>query len=100
MTEQVQQAEEGIDAADRLDRQLRFLVEIDRLKTVVRNTKITDKSRYENSAEHSWHLAVCAMLLAEYADEPFDLCRVMRMVLIHASWLRGARVVALPIWWQ
>jgi putative hydrolase of HD superfamily len=79
----VQQAEEGIDAADRLDRQLRFLVEIDRLKTVVRKTKITDKSRYENSAEHSWHLALMATVLAEHSPAGVDVSHALSMLLVH-----------------
>lgn len=68
----------------RLVRQLDFLREIDRLKTVLRQTVLTDKSRRENSAEHSWHLAVMAGLLQEHANEPgLDVGRVIRMVLIH-----------------
>jgi len=79
----VQQAEEGIDAADRLDRQLRFLVEVDRLKAVVRKTCITDKSRYENSAEHSWHLALMAAVLAEHAPPGVDVFHAVQLVLVH-----------------
>jgi 5'-deoxynucleotidase YfbR-like HD superfamily hydrolase len=67
----------------RLDQQLSFILEIDKLKTVLRQTLLTDKSRRENSAEHSWHLAVMAMLLAEYAVEPIDHIRVLKMLLIH-----------------
>jgi putative hydrolase of HD superfamily len=68
---------------DRLRRQLTFLVEVDRLKTVLRDTPITDGSRLENSAEHSWHLALFAMTLAEFADQPVDVNRVVRMLTIH-----------------
>lgn len=68
---------------DRLARQLRFVVEIDRLKTVLRQTLLTDASRRENSAEHSWHLALMAALLAEHAGEPVDVTRTMKMVLVH-----------------
>jgi putative hydrolase of HD superfamily len=68
---------------ERLRRQLTFLVEIDRLKTVLRDTPISNGSRLENSAEHSWHLALFAVTLAEYADEPIDLNRVVRMLLVH-----------------
>jgi len=67
----------------RLARQLRFVVEIDRLKTVLRQTLLTDASRRENSAEHSWHLALMAALLAEHAGEPVDVTRTMKMVLVH-----------------
>jgi putative hydrolase of HD superfamily len=70
--------------SNRLARQIEFLVEIDRLKTVFRQTWLTDGSRRENDAEHSWHLAVMAVLLAEYAAEPaLDLLRVVKMVLVH-----------------
>lgn len=67
----------------RLDQQLSFILEIDKLKTVLRQTLLIDKSRRENSAEHSWHLAVMAMLLAEYAVEPIDQLRTIKMLLIH-----------------
>lgn len=79
----VLEAEQGVDAADRLQRQLRFIVEIDRLKTVVRKTRITDKSRYENTAEHSWHLAMMALLLHEHAPAGVDVLHALRLVLVH-----------------
>lgn len=68
---------------DRLTRQLAFILEIDRLKCVIRRTLLTDRSRRENSAEHSWHLAVMALVLAEHAPEPVDVLRVVKMLLIH-----------------
>ncbi|WP_142849140.1 HD domain-containing protein [Telmatospirillum sp. J64-1] len=69
---------------DRLAAQIDFILEIDRLKLILRqNCLVTDRSHRENSAEHSWHLAVMAILLAEYADEPVDVTRVMKMLLIH-----------------
>jgi putative hydrolase of HD superfamily len=68
---------------DRLERQLRFILEIDRLKSVYRRTYVIDGSRHENSAEHSWHLALLAMTLGEHANEPLDIGKVIRMVLIH-----------------
>jgi len=70
---------------DRLQRQIEFVVEIDKLKTIVRQTLITDGSRQEDSAEHSWHLAVMAMVLSEYANHEgqVDLVRVLKMVLVH-----------------
>jgi putative hydrolase of HD superfamily len=68
----------------RLERQIDFLREIDKLKGVVRQTWLMDQSRRENDAEHSWHLAVMAVLLAEYAAEPgIDLLRVVKMILVH-----------------
>jgi putative hydrolase of HD superfamily len=67
----------------RLPQQLAFLVEIDRLKHVRRRTPLADGSRLENSAEHSWHLAMCAMILREHADGPIDLLRVLQMLAVH-----------------
>lgn len=69
---------------NRLASQIGFLVELDKLKQVLRQTWIMDRSRRENDAEHSWHLAVMAILLKEYAaDESVDLAKVLKMVLIH-----------------
>ncbi|NLN65385.1 MAG: HD domain-containing protein [Clostridiaceae bacterium] len=68
---------------DRLKQQIEFIVELDKLKTVFRQSLLTNKSRYENDAEHSWHLAVMAFLLAEHTKEKVDLLKVMKMVLIH-----------------
>ncbi|KAM3101926.1 HD domain-containing protein [Phormidesmis sp. 146-20] len=67
----------------RLHDQLRFIVEIDKLKHVLRQTSLIDKSRRENDAEHSWHLAMMAIVLSEYAAQTVDLGRVLKMVLIH-----------------
>jgi putative hydrolase of HD superfamily len=68
----------------RLAKQVEFIVEIDKLKQVYRRTWLTDKSRQENDAEHSWHLGVMAILLLEHAQQPqLDLLRVLKMVLIH-----------------
>lgn len=68
---------------DSLTRQLTFLKEIDRLKTVTRQSPLLDRSRKENSAEHSWHLAMYAWLPQEYASGTVDISRVMRMLLLH-----------------
>jgi putative hydrolase of HD superfamily len=71
-------------ASGRLEKQWDFIREIDKLKSVLRRTLLLDGSRYENDAEHSWHLAVMAVLLREHANEPrLDLARVIRMVLVH-----------------
>lgn len=73
-----------LSAPERLERQLRFLLEIDRLKQIQRQNILADASRRENSAEHSWHLAVLALCLAEYAATPgIDLFKVIKLVLIH-----------------
>ena len=66
-----------------LTRQLTFLKEIDRLKGVLRQSPLLDRSRKENSAEHSWHLAMYAWLLQEYAAEQVNLPRVIQMLLLH-----------------
>lgn len=68
---------------ERLEQQLTFLVEADRLKNVLRRALLTDGSRRENSAEHSWHLALEAMVLVEYSPVPVDLPRVLRMLIVH-----------------
>ena len=67
----------------RLDDQLAFILTIDKLKNVVRRTLLTDASRNENSSEHSWHTAIMAGLLAEYAAGPVDANRAMQMMLVH-----------------
>ena len=68
----------------RLQQQIQFLVEVDKLKQVLRRTWLMDQSRYENDAEHSWHIAVAAMLFLEYADDPkVDVLRVNKMLLVH-----------------
>ncbi|WP_374328693.1 HD family hydrolase [Azonexus sp.] len=66
-----------------LQRQLDFLREIDRLKSIVRLSPLIDRSRRENSAEHSWHLALYALVLAEHAAGSVDVLRVVKMLLIH-----------------
>jgi putative hydrolases of HD superfamily len=67
----------------RIERQLAFLVEADKLKNVLRRTLLTDGSRQENSAEHSWHLALTAMVLEEYASAPVNMTKVLRMLIVH-----------------
>lgn len=68
---------------ERLQQQMDFIVEIDKAKNVFRQTYLADGGRKENDAEHSWHLAVMAFLLAEHANAPVDVLKVMKMVLIH-----------------
>src|ERR1700756_5136592 len=67
----------------RLEQQIRFIVEIDKLKTIRRRTYVIDEHRSENTAEHSWHIAVMAMILAEYANEKIDVTKVVKMALVH-----------------
>jgi putative hydrolase of HD superfamily len=69
--------------AGRLVDQVAFLAEADKLKTVARRTLLTDSSRRENSAEHSWHLALAAMILREHAPGPLNLLRVLELVTVH-----------------
>jgi putative hydrolase of HD superfamily len=69
--------------ADRLARQVRFALEADRLKGVLRRTRLLDGSRQENSAEHSWHLALLALVLADAAPAGVDQAHVLRMLLVH-----------------
>ena len=68
---------------DRLVAQFAFLNEADRLKSVLRATALVDRSRPENSGEHSWHLALYALVLADQAGPGVDINRVIRMLLIH-----------------
>src|ERR1700760_4367483 len=60
-----------------------FILELDKLKGVTRKNKPLGLERYENSAEHSWQLCMLAISLAHYAEEPVDLNRVIRMLLVH-----------------
>ncbi|WP_293915325.1 MULTISPECIES: HD family hydrolase [unclassified Sphingobacterium] len=64
-------------------KQIDFIKEIDKLKYIQRKTKLFNSDRNENDAEHSWHLALMAMVLVEHANEKIDLLKVMKMVLIH-----------------
>lgn len=68
---------------NRLEQQLSFILELDKVKRIVRQTYLSDGSRKENDAEHSWHLALMAFVLAEYANEPVDVCKLMKMVMLH-----------------
>lgn len=70
-------------AAHRLERQLDFIRELDRLKSVVRRTSLIDRSRLENTAEHSWHLTTMAVVLAEHAPAGANIARVVEMLLVH-----------------
>ena len=70
---------------ERFQKQLSFLIEVDRMKNVLRQTLIADRSRRENDAEHSWHFAIAAMIFSEYAAEAdkTDMTRVLKMALVH-----------------
>lgn len=68
---------------DHLLKQVEFIKEIDKLKYIKRRTKLFGSDRHENDAEHSWHLAMMTLVLAEHSDRPIDVLRVLKMVLIH-----------------
>lgn len=67
------------DLGSRID----FLLEIDKLKGIIRRSRIVDGSRYENTAEHSWHLAMAAVVLAPHADHDIDVGRAIELLLVH-----------------
>ncbi len=68
---------------ERLDRQISFILETDKLKSVLRRSYLLNEDRHENSAEHSWHLTVMALVLAEHADAEINQLRVLKMLLVH-----------------
>jgi putative hydrolase of HD superfamily len=70
-------------STDRLAQQIAFLIEADKLKTILRRTPLVDSSRRENSAEHSWHLVLAAIVLREYAPEECDLLHALHMMAVH-----------------
>lgn len=68
---------------DRLERQIAFILEMDKMKSIIRQTYLANGSRKEDDAEHSWHLTLMAFVLAEYANEPIDVLKTMKMVMLH-----------------
>ncbi|MDR3010775.1 MAG: HD domain-containing protein [Sphingobacterium sp.] len=72
-----------MDFSDKLLKQIEFIKEIDKIKYIQRKTKLFNSDRPENDAEHSWHLALMAMVLSEHANQSVDLLKVIKMVLIH-----------------
>ena len=66
---------------ERLQQQMKFILEVDKVKQIIRQTYLADGSRKENDAEHSWHLALMAVLLKEYANEEVDLAKVIPMAV-------------------
>ncbi len=67
----------------RLEQQIQFILEIDKLKHIIRRSYLLNNERRENTAEHSWHLAMLALILVEHSNEPVDLLRVIKMVIVH-----------------
>ena len=70
-------------ASERLQKQIQFILEVDKLKQIFRQNHVSDGTRFENDAEHSWHMALMIMLLSEYAAGKVDAFRVMKMMLVH-----------------
>ena len=68
---------------ERLKKQIEFLVETDKMKNIYRQTYVLNEPRKENDAEHSWHLALLAIILSEHSDLKIDVLKVMKMVVIH-----------------
>lgn len=69
--------------SQRLQKQMDFIIEIDKVKSIIRKSRIFHNKRYENDAEHGWHISLMALVLAEYANEKIDICKVIKMALIH-----------------
>lgn len=67
----------------RLEQQMNFIIEVDKLKTIIRQNYLSDGSRKEDDADHSWHLALMCVILGEYSNEKIDILKTMKMVLIH-----------------
>jgi putative hydrolase of HD superfamily len=89
-SEEARVEQNGVGGATRVARasetllaQIEFLREVDKLKSVLRRTQLMDGSRHENSAEHSWHIALAALVLAEHSNVPVDLLRVLKLLLMH-----------------
>ena len=69
--------------SERLLKDMAFIVEIDKMKSILRQTSIIGEDRREDDAQHSWHISVMAMILAEYSNEAIDVCKVIKMLLTH-----------------
>ncbi|HSH36844.1 HD domain-containing protein [Schnuerera sp.] len=69
--------------SERLLKDIEFIVELDKMKSILRQTSLIDNSKRENDAEHSWHISVMAMVLSEYSNQDIDLCKVIKMLLVH-----------------
>lgn len=67
----------------RIEKQFEFILEADKEKNITRQTRLSDGVRYENDAEHAWHMALMCVLLGEYSNEPVDILKTVTMILIH-----------------
>ena len=68
---------------ERLEKQINFILELDKMKNLYRQTYVLHEDRKENDAEHSWHIAIMAILLSEYANSEIDTAKVIKMLLLH-----------------
>ncbi len=73
----------GVIMNNRLKEQINFIFEIDKIKSIIRKTKLFHTDEYENDAEHSWHITLMAIVLKEYANEQIGILKVIKMLLIH-----------------
>ena len=71
-----------MEKQERLEKQIKFILELDKIKSIIRQTYLANAIRKENDAEHSWHLAIMAIILEEYFDKDINLLKVIKMVLI------------------
>lgn len=69
--------------SERINQQMKFIIEIDKQKSIFRQSYLADGTRHENDAEHAWHLALMAMILGEHSNHSVDILKVIKMVLIH-----------------
>lgn len=68
---------------DRLEKQIAFLIEVDKLKNIFRQTRNFHEKRHENDAEHAWHMSLMALILSEHANSEIDVLKVVKMALVH-----------------
>lgn len=68
---------------ERLLKDMEFIIELDKMKSILRQTSLINEDRREDDAQHSWHITVMAMILSEYSNEKVDVCKVMKMLLTH-----------------
>ena len=68
---------------ERLLKDIDFIIELDKMRTILRQTSLISEDRYEDDAQHSWHISVMALILSDYANEKIDTCKVIKMLLIH-----------------
>lgn len=69
--------------SERLQKDMEFIIELDRMKSIIRQTSIIGEDKREDDAQHSWHISVMAMILSEYTNEKVDVCKVIKMLLTH-----------------